>query len=74
MHLKDVIRAGEEGQFESTIVGEGVADVREVLAMIEKTGGARVIISEAVPGKTPMDCARLNLEVMKKWVTVKNYY
>ncbi|MCK7537130.1 MAG: hypothetical protein MZV63_42290 [Marinilabiliales bacterium] len=46
VHLKDVVWTGEEGRFESTIVGEGVADVREVLAMIEKTGGARVIIIE----------------------------
>ena len=69
VHLKDVVRTGEEGHFESTIVGEGVADVREVLSMIEKTGGARVIIieQEAYQGKTPMDCARLNLEVMKNW-------
>lgn len=69
VHLKDVVRTGEEGHFESTIVGEGVADVREVLSMIEKTGGARVIIieQEAYQGKTPMECARLNLEVMKNW-------
>ena len=69
VHLKDVVRTEEDGHFESTIVGEGVADVREVLAMIEKTGGARVIIieQEAYQGKTPMECARLNLEIMKKW-------
>ena len=69
VHLKDVIKTGEEGRFESTIIGEGVADVREVLAMIEKTGGAQVIITEqeAYQGKTPMECARLNLEIMKEW-------
>ena len=69
VHLKDVVRTEEDGRYESTIVGEGVADVREVLAMIEKTGGARVIIieQEAYQGKTPMECARLNLEIMKKW-------
>lgn len=69
VHLKDVVRTGAEGQFESTIIGEGVADVREVLAMIEESGGARVIVieQEAYQGKTPMECARLNLEIMKKW-------
>ena len=69
VHLKDVVRTGEEGRFESTIIGEGVADVREVLTMIEKTGGAQVIIieQEAYQGKTPLECARLNLEIMKKW-------
>jgi len=69
VHLKDVVRTGDEGQFESTVIGEGVAEVREVLAMIEKTGGARVIITEqeAYQDKTPMECARLNLEIMKKW-------
>ncbi len=69
VHLKDVIRAGDEGRFESTVIGEGVADVRDVLSMIEKTGGARVIIieQEDYQGKSPMECARLNLEIMKKW-------
>lgn len=69
VHLKDVVRTGEEGRFESTIIGEGVADVREVLTMIEKTGGAQVIIveQEAYQGKTPMECARLNLEIIRKW-------
>ena len=69
VHLKDVISTGEEGRFESTIVGEGLADVQEVLTMIEESGGARVIIieQEAYQGKTPMECARLNLEMMKSW-------
>jgi sugar phosphate isomerase/epimerase len=69
VHLKDVIKTGEDSHFESTIIGEGVADVREVLAMIEESGGARVIVieQEAYQGKTPMECARLNLEIMKKW-------
>lgn len=69
VHLKDVVRTGEEGRFESTVIGEGVADVREVLTMVEKTGGAQVIIieQEAYQGKTPMECARLNLEIMRKW-------
>lgn len=69
VHLKDVISTGEEGRFESTIVGEGLADVREVLAMIEESGGARVIIieQEAYQGKTPMECARINLVKMREW-------
>jgi sugar phosphate isomerase/epimerase len=69
VHLKDVINTGDEGRFESTIVGEGLADVQEVLTMIEESGGARVIIieQEAYQGKTPMECARLNLEMMKSW-------
>ncbi|MCK7537244.1 MAG: hypothetical protein MZV63_42905 [Marinilabiliales bacterium] len=55
VHLKDVVRTGEEDRYESTIVGEGVADVGEVLAMMEKTGGAQVIIieQEAYSGKNP---------------------
>ncbi|MFZ2285895.1 MAG: TIM barrel protein [Bacteroidales bacterium] len=67
VHLKDVNRTGEESRFGSTIIGEGVAGVREVLKMIENTGGALVIIieQEAYQGKTPMECARLNPEIMK---------
>ncbi|MDX9728930.1 MAG: sugar phosphate isomerase/epimerase family protein [Bacteroidales bacterium] len=69
VHLKDVISTGEEGRFESTIVGEGLADVREVLAMIEESGGARVIIieQEAYQDKTPMECARINLKQIGEW-------
>ncbi|HUW93630.1 MAG TPA: sugar phosphate isomerase/epimerase family protein [Bacteroidales bacterium] len=69
VHVKDVIKTGGDGQYESTIIGEGVADVRKVLALLKKTGGAQIIIieQESYQGKTPMDCAKRDLKIMKKW-------
>jgi sugar phosphate isomerase/epimerase len=69
VHVKDVAKTGGEGQYESTIIGEGVADVRKVLQLIRKTGGAQVIIieQESYQEKTPMECVRRDLEIMKKW-------
>jgi len=68
VHAKDVIETGE-GIYESTIIGEGVADVRNVLDQIKKTGGARVVIieQESYQGKTPMECAEIDLGVLRKW-------
>lgn len=69
VHVKDVKKSGLLGKYESTIIGEGVADVRKVLALIKSTGGAQVMIieQESYQEKTPMECSRLNLEIMKKW-------
>ncbi len=69
VHVKDVIPAVEAGRFESTIIGEGIADVRNVLDEIRKTGGAQVVIieQEAYQGKTPMECAGKNLGILNKW-------
>ena len=67
VHVKDVIKTGEK--YESTIVGEGVAEARKVLELIMKSGGAQVIIieQESYQGKTPMECMQQNLEIMSEW-------
>jgi sugar phosphate isomerase/epimerase len=69
VHAKDVIETGEEGLFESTIIGEGTADVHNVLDLIKKTAGAQVVISEqeSYQGKTPMECVEIDFSVIKKW-------
>jgi sugar phosphate isomerase/epimerase len=69
VHVKDVKKTGRDGKYESTIIGEGVADVRKVIALIKSTGGAEVMIieQESYQEKTPMECTRINLEIMKKW-------
>jgi len=69
VHAKDVIKVNDDGQYESTIIGEGVANVREVLDLATKTGGGQVIIieQEAYQGKTPMECAKVNLGIMREW-------
>lgn len=69
VHVKDVLPADGEGRFESTIIGEGIADVRNVLDQIRKTGGAQTVIieQESYQEKTPMECARENLRILRNW-------
>lgn len=70
IHVKDEIKSesGDE-KYESTIIGEGIVNVREVVDLATKIGGTKVYIieQESYQGKTPMECMKINLEVMKKW-------
>lgn len=70
LHVKDEIKAesGNE-KYESTIIGEGIVNAKEVVDLATKIGGTEVYIieQESYQGKTPMECAKKNLEVMKKW-------
>jgi sugar phosphate isomerase/epimerase len=70
IHVKDGIKVtGGSEQYESTIVGEGIVNVKEVLKLLKKTGDTKVYIieQESYQGKTPMECIKTDLEVMKKW-------
>jgi sugar phosphate isomerase/epimerase len=70
VHAKDEITAtaGEE-KYESTIIGKGIVNAQEVLSLLSKEGGAEVYIieQESYQGKTPMECMKENLAVMKGW-------
>jgi len=68
IHVKDEIETGK-GRFESCIIGQGIVNAREVLDIATKTGGAKVYIieQEAYQGKSPMECVKADLEVMKEW-------
>jgi len=69
VHVKDVKKTDGDGKYESTIIGEGVADVRKVIALIKSTGGAQVMIieQESYQGKNPMECVKRDLEIMQEW-------
>ena len=70
MHVKDEIASeGADGKYESTILGEGIVNVREVLDFAKKSGGTRhfIIEQESYQGLTPMQCVKQDLENMKKW-------
>jgi sugar phosphate isomerase/epimerase len=69
VHVKDVIKTDGDEQYESAIIGEGVANVRKVLELVKETGGARVIIveQESYQGKTPMECVKTDLGIMRAW-------
>ena len=71
MHVKDEIKSakGEMGGYESTILGVGVIPVKEVVDLGKKIGGTRhfIIEQESYQGKTPLECAKEDLRIMKKW-------
>jgi sugar phosphate isomerase/epimerase len=70
MHVKDEILAvGSHEKYESTILGAGIVDLKTVIDLGKKSGGTRhfIIEQEAYQGKKPIDCAREDLAVMKKW-------
>lgn len=70
MHVKDEIKSenGNE-KFESTVLGKGIVNVKEVIDFGRKSGGTThfIIEQEAYQGKSPLDCAREDFSVMKKW-------
>ena len=70
LHVKDEIKAeGGNEPYESCIIGEGIVEAQKVLELATKIGGTKVYIieQESYQGKTPMECVKADLEVMKKW-------
>jgi sugar phosphate isomerase/epimerase len=70
LHVKDEIKStGTEEVFESCILGEGIVNLEELLEAATETGGTEtyIIEQESYQGKTPMDCIKQDLEIIKKW-------
>jgi sugar phosphate isomerase/epimerase len=70
MHVKDEIKSeGGHEKFESTIIGTGIVPVKEVIDLGRKSGGTVhfIIEQESYQGKTPIACAKEDLEKMKAW-------
>lgn len=69
MHVKDEIKATEGNEkYESTILGTGIVPVKEVIDTGRKNGTIHFIIEqESYQGKTPLECMKEDLEIMKKW-------
>jgi sugar phosphate isomerase/epimerase len=72
MHVKDEIKISDGGEmggnYESTILGKGIIPVKEVIDLGKKAGGTLhfIVEQESYQGKTPIDCAREDLAIMKK--------
>lgn len=73
MHVKDEIPAKEgKEQYESTILGTGIVNVKEVMDLGRKNGTIHFLVEqEAYQGKDPVDCMKENYAIMKKWGYVK---
>ena len=70
MHVKDEIKAtsGSE-KYESTVLGQGIVNTKQVVDLGKRSGGTQhyIIEQESYQGKTPLDCAKEDLAIMKKW-------
>jgi len=70
LHVKDEIKSSSGGdRYESCILGEGIVNAKQVTDLATKTGGTQLYIieQESYQGKTPMECAKRNLEIMREW-------
>ena len=70
MHVKDEIKAASGTEkYESTILGEGIVNTKQVSDLGKSSGGTHhfIIEQESYQGKTPLDCAKQDLAIMKKW-------
>jgi sugar phosphate isomerase/epimerase len=69
LHVKDVLKEKNKyNSHDSTILGKGVLDVKDVVALAVKNGSWLLIIEqEAYQNESPMDCAKDDLAAMKKW-------
>jgi sugar phosphate isomerase/epimerase len=72
MHVKDEIKSstgqGMDG-YDSTILGQGVMPVKEIVKDFRKLGGTTwfIIEQESYQGKDPFDCVKIDLQMMRKW-------
>ena len=73
MHVKDEIKATEKNEaneaYESAILGKGILPVKAIVDLARKSGGTTqfIIEQESYQGKTPMECCKQDLAVMKRW-------
>jgi sugar phosphate isomerase/epimerase len=71
MHVKDEIKSttGSGDKYESTVLGKGVIPVKEVIDLGRKSGGTIhfIIEQESYQGKTPIECVKEDLAIMKQW-------
>lgn len=68
-HVKDEIKAENGEGYESTILGAGIMQVKEVIDLAKKIGGTThfIIEQESYQGKTPLECVEQDLKIMKQW-------
>ena len=73
MHVKDEIKTADKGEmndnYESTVLGKGILPVKEIADLFRKSGGTTefIIEQESYQGKTPLECCKEDLKIMKGW-------
>ncbi|MEO8720324.1 MAG: sugar phosphate isomerase/epimerase [Ginsengibacter sp.] len=72
MHVKDEMKrksAEQNGNwYESTLLNKGELPVKDIIGYARKNGTEYFIIEqESYQDKTPLECAEVNLKIMKSW-------
>ena len=70
MHVKDeILAAGGHEKYESTILGKGIVNVKEVIDLGREFGGTIhfIIEQESYQGQAPLDAIKDDLAIMKGW-------
>jgi sugar phosphate isomerase/epimerase len=73
MHVKDEIKSAGKGEmsdnYDSTVLGEGILPVKEILDLASKSGGTTefIIEQESYQGRTPIDCAEADFKTTQQW-------
>lgn len=70
IHVKDEIKStGGEEAYVSCVLGEGIVNAKEMVDMATKYGGTTcyIIEQESYQNRTPMECVKADLEIMRKW-------
>lgn len=70
IHAKDEIPSKEGNEkYESTILGQGIVNAKQVIDLARDKGGTKcyIIEQESYGGKPPMDCVAQDLKIMKSW-------
>lgn len=70
LHVKDEIKSEKAGEeYESTVLGKGIVNVKDNLDLVKKAGGTKYLIieQESYQGQAPLDSVKDDLAIMKKW-------
>ncbi len=72
MHVKDEIKSEGKGEmgygFESTILGNGINNIKSIIDLAKQSGTLHFIIEqESYQGRAPLDCSWDDLKAMKSW-------
>lgn len=70
IHVKDEIKSEGTGEaYESCVLGEGIVNAKEMVDLATQFGGTTcyIIEQESYQNRTPMECVKADLEIMRKW-------
>jgi sugar phosphate isomerase/epimerase len=73
LHVKDEIKSAGRGEmndgYDSTTMGAGEVNPKALCLLAKKMSGTKhfIIEQESYQNKTPLECAKINLDTMKTW-------